>query len=1345
MRKHTKEFKSSISTFGRELDSKITVIGTNLVLGKEDLYSVKPITNATLLKTVMKEVDFESKKQIGIGQEVNIKSGVKVNNEYEYIDYGNYSVYKSEYKAETDTYSHICYDKMLKTMIDYAPLNITYPINLREYITAIATKCGLEFADKNSTFANYNTSINEDHFSNGNYTFRDVLDYIAQLVGGWFCINDNDELDIRYPELAKNYGVASGENVSFISNAEDEINTIIVDGKSTQETRSGKNLFDVNYTYKVGQTFSYKGVTITFDENGYITLNGTADSAGDLNIVTQGYTITLDKDIYLCFEALSGSISNLSRGVSVQAINKSGASIWNYGANANNPIMKVPYSDIVSIKWIRVPLVVGLSFNNYKFRFWVSIENSLNYEPYGVMPSPDYPSEVECVKGKNLFDGVMESGGINNTTGNNQANDSLVRSKNYVSVKPNTTYIISNNGVGVAMNVLEYASDKSFVAFTGLITAGKPFTTSSTTRYIRFYRSASNADKIQLEKGTVATNYVPYNNIQIKDVGKNLFDENNLNFFSKANGKVEINNHVITMTALKTVSSNELFVIGKIDDSLLVNGESYTISSVNVSGMAQSFRLQLRNKDGSYVPSMPASATITYDDTYSLYVINNPFSTSGSTVIPTGTVAIVKNIQVEKGSTATSYEPYQSQTLNINLQGNELCSRDDVKDELIIKNGRAKIIKRIGKREDNIVSNVTNTYTNIKYYQMVKPTDYERYNKYNYADDTLFTHASTKNTTTTWNSEININKMVGGASAKFFWIGFPLETTLEQAQELLSNNCLYYALAEEQEIDLGEVNTLNTYNGVNNISLNASMNSNMEITYTAEYEEFDKHFLKDVNVSFSKKYGAINSVVFSRGGGSDNIYRKDNASINKNGLTEIKIADNPFLEGNDRENFIQPLFDKINGLEFYLMDINSTGIMYMELGDLYYFNIIEDRPSLKCGLVKSGMRKAQGSSGGKYLCLLMNDEIKITQGLEESIYNDEPEITETDYKTASITDTSIKNAIIQTNKNSAEILLKVNNDEVVSAINLSPEKVKIDSAKLDVDAIATFTNSKLAEAGSTVINGANITTGSISCDRLSGGTISGQTISGGTITGSQINATSGNIGGFNIDGSSGFASDYGALRPNGNLLLYPDNAKARYVLSNAMTYNAQTGVVIASNCDANISAPATALDLKACYGADAYLGCMINKNGTGERSGITCSDGVLAFRSTGYCTYNGNTVFGSSSKATKENIEDLSQEKKEEVYKLIKDIPTKQYDYKKEYGKPFNYGFIIEDIENTKLKELLHITQAENNKDIKMYSTEDLVRLELIVIQELMKKIDNLEQKVFILEKERESEDNAKN
>lgn len=48
--------------------------------------------------------------------------------------------------------------------------------------------------------------------------------------------------------------------------------------------------------------------------------------------------------------------------------------------------------------------------------------------------------------------------------------------------------------------------------------------------------------------------------------------------------------------------------------------------------------------------------------------------------------------------------------------------------------------------------------------------------------------------------------------------------------------------------------------------------------------------------------------------------------------------------------------------------------------------------------------------------------------------------------------------------------------------------------------------SDLSGNGTTTINGANIKTGHISCDRLNGGTINGQTIQGGTITGSTISA-----------------------------------------------------------------------------------------------------------------------------------------------------------------------------------------------------------------------------------------------
>lgn len=339
---------------------------------------------------------------------------------------------------------------------------------------------------------------------------------------------------------------------------------------------------------------------------------------------------------------------------------------------------------------------------------------------------------------------------------------------------------------------------------------------------------------------------------------------------------------------------------------------------------------------------------------------------------------------------------------------------------------------------------------------------------------------------------------------------------------------------------------------------------------------------------------------------------------------------------------------------------------------------------------------------------------------------------------------------------------KVGKTEVISSINQSAEAVKVKANKIEIDGVLTAINNNTT----TTINGDKITAGSITTNQIKTGAVTADKVSsdvittknfnaqsinadkinGGTISASDIDLkgvslspTSSNIGGLNI--SNGILSNNRmTLNTYSGLIsaFYNNNGDGGSIIfSNAARISMTAGVGISSNSTGVISAPSKNLDLKACSGAEAYLGCMINANGTGERSGITCSNGVLSFRSTGYCTYNGSTVFGSSSKATKKNIKPLTQKQKEEVYELIKQIPTKQYDYKKQYGKPFNYGFVIEDIEDTKLKDLLHITQNEENKDIKMYSTEDLVRLQLITIQELMKKIDKLQERVSFLENQK--------
>lgn len=362
------------------------------------------------------------------------------------------------------------------------------------------------------------------------------------------------------------------------------------------------------------------------------------------------------------------------------------------------------------------------------------------------------------------------------------------------------------------------------------------------------------------------------------------------------------------------------------------------------------------------------------------------------------------------------------------------------------------------------------------------------------------------------------------------------------------------------------------------------------------------------------------------------------------------------------------------------------------------------------------------------------------------------------YTTQFATKVELNSTIKQTKDEiDLEVSKKVGNDEVISKINQTAETITIQANKVNIGGMISAINNNTT----TTINGDKITTGSITAskvssdvittnnfnaqkinaDNITSGTLSADKISGGTISASNINLkgvsltpSTSSIGGLNVVNGTISNSRMGLDTANGILRVFNNNGGSM-ILSNAARLSATAGVGISSNSNGNISAPSKNLDLKACSGAVAYLGCMSDASGKNEKSAISCENGTLNLRSTGVIYANGVAIGGSSSKATKENIKDLSQEKKDELYNLIKNIPLKEYDYKEQYGKKENYGFIIEDIENTKLNTLLHIVQNKNNKDMKNYSSEDLVRLELVIIQELMKKNEMLEKRIEKLER----------
>lgn len=119
----------------------------------------------------------------------------------------------------------------------------------------------------------------------------------------------------------------------------------------------------------------------------------------------------------------------------------------------------------------------------------------------------------------------------------------------------------------------------------------------------------------------------------------------------------------------------------------------------------------------------------------------------------------------------------------------------------------------------------------------------------------------------------------------------------------------------------------------------------------------------------------------------------------------------------------------------------------------------------------------------------------------------------------------------QITQNASDITTKVSKNGVISAINQSAETISISANKVNLSGYVTVNG--LKTAGSTTINGGNITTGKINADLITTGTLSADRIKGGhikadIIDGGTLNASSLTINGLTIDASaitSGTLSD----------------------------------------------------------------------------------------------------------------------------------------------------------------------------------------------------------------------------
>lgn len=189
-------WKDSITAYGKELEAELIINGTTYKA--EDVVSVNPHYSGALYSSVMKEFDLEMMGEHSLkGQTISsLKIGARVGDgEYDYIDLGSYIVKEAEYDVATKSTKCECYDKMLETMVPY-DTTFDYPLTVGAYLQGICDRFEWELATP--IFCNSDVEIEEEKYDNS-YTFRDVLDQIAQVSGGIIAFKSDGKLYVIYP------------------------------------------------------------------------------------------------------------------------------------------------------------------------------------------------------------------------------------------------------------------------------------------------------------------------------------------------------------------------------------------------------------------------------------------------------------------------------------------------------------------------------------------------------------------------------------------------------------------------------------------------------------------------------------------------------------------------------------------------------------------------------------------------------------------------------------------------------------------------------------------------------------------------------------------------------------------------------------------------------------------------------------------------------------------------------------------------------------------------------------------------------------------------------------------
>ena len=344
--------------------------------------------------------------------------------------------------------------------------------------------------------------------------------------------------DISYNQVPSSYPYSNTQfdyvsieilaNTTFTSSMLDGVQIMFCEGSSTDyepykeetnEINLGKNLFDIS------------------TETAGIFISATDGSISSNSVWTQSDYIKVSPNTTY---TMSSSVAT-NNGGSWEISNYNNSKTW--VSSAQYGTINVKYYTITTgnnVEYIRL----GYRNDRYQDIQFEKGNTATSYAPYftpiELCKLGSNEDKIFKTTGKNIFDEEIELGSIDVNTGELVASSSRTRSKNFIKVKPNTTYRITRQ-VGANRWVIGYTKDKvgitdgghsgyaGAIVSMGSSTLTQAFTTSATTEYIKWYDTSSTnlTEQVMISKGSSNVDYEPYGNgewYKKAEIGKIEFD-----------------------------------------------------------------------------------------------------------------------------------------------------------------------------------------------------------------------------------------------------------------------------------------------------------------------------------------------------------------------------------------------------------------------------------------------------------------------------------------------------------------------------------------------------------------------------------------------------------------------------------------------------------------------------------------------------------------------------------------------------------------------------------------------------------------------------------------------------